>query len=228
MSAFDFPVETGLPYLQLLVETIQWVAWPIAAYLVALAFREPLSEILKKLRVISYGPGKAEFSVDQRTNPDALKSLISADRAGPLEGAEEYSIARLSNAQKEVRDHIAQDLNRFPDERREEILTIELALERLQKHFALAYANIFGSQIRALELLNQRQGRVSLSVAEDEFANLKREYEAFRDWSLPRYLQFLEDFNFVSVKDGSVEITPVGKDFIIWLDFHGLSKDRPL
>ena len=55
--------------------------------------------------------------------------------------------------------------------------------------FAIAYANIFGSQISTLKSLNV-QGSIDLKILEMGFQELKERDPIFSEWDFDRYINF--------------------------------------
>ncbi|OWY13838.1 hypothetical protein B6V73_04630 [Thioclava sp. JM3] len=134
----------------------------------------------------------------------------------------------MTPAQREIRDSVREELEDHPEHERLEILIAAVAKERLLRHFASAYSNIFGSQIRALELLNQRGGQISLEEARKEYAILQKELTDLASVPFEGYIRYLTDFRLVDVDAECIRLTPIGRDFVIWLNAIGANKDKPL
>ena len=227
MLDFPYQVSTGLPYIALFVEAVQWLAWPVAIVVVARVLKGPLSNAMNKLIELSYGNVKAVFA-SQASHAESLDQPLSKLQL-PMDPAPNVIIDNnLSEAQKQVREFVMQELEEFPENQKMNVLIVSVATERLQKHFALAYANIFGSQIRALELLNQRNKVILIGEASAMFTELQSQHEEFRDWTLERYLSYLRNFDLIEISDREIRLTPIGKDFVVWLGVVGLDKGKLL
>lgn len=183
--------------------------------------------MLGKVASFSMGGAKAEFHSDQFYNPVSLDKLLERETIS-ADGSSMLAIQSLTQAEREVKQHIETSLKEIPPAQKVDVLTTSLARERLQKHFALAYANIFGSQIEALDMLNQRTGGIALSEARALFSKLQEKFPEFKDWTLQRYLSYLQNYVLINVSEDSVAITPIGRDFNGWLAATRLAKNRPL
>ncbi|WP_074787284.1 hypothetical protein [Roseovarius tolerans] len=118
------------------------------------------------------------------------------------------------------------ELEAIPADKRQEKLIRGLTYRLLEKTFFAAYADIFGSQIRALEELNSRN--ISKSEADLMFKELQREFEPFKVWTLEKYLTFLFRFEFIEISEDVYSITQTGRNFLVFLSLHGLTKERSL
>lgn len=223
MLEFPYQVSSGIPYIALLVEALRWVSWPIAAMVVAHVLKDPIVAAANRLRGLAYGGVKADFA-SQTSRAETLDEPLAQTTKTPNALIER----NMSEALKQVSAFVEQELKAFPEEQKIEVLIVSVAAERLQKHFALAYANIFGSQIRALEMLNQKNYAILISEASQMFTELQAQHEEFRDWTLEKYLSFLRNFQLVEVDEKEIRLTPIGRDFVVWLNAAGLDKDRAL
>ena len=211
--------STWLPYLAILENLFSSIAWPLAAFAIFFTFRSQLRDLIPKIESISapgvsIGMAKGQGNTPlgeppirpsiERLNPNVLRSA-------PLAGIEHS----LQN-----------DLNAVPVDQREAQLLTSLAQTRLESAFNLAYANIFGSQIRALRLLNDRGGKISRETADFEFKALQKEHQVFSDWSLDQYLNFLRHYLFIDEVQGEFVLTDFGREFLAHLSRKGLSEER--
>ncbi|TKA97896.1 hypothetical protein FAZ78_03785 [Cereibacter changlensis] len=226
MLEFAYPASTGLPYIRMVVAALEWTAWPLAIVVVAYIFREPMGAIFSKINSISFPGGRADFA--QQVLPNTSLEANAAD--GEIGGIRPFSSIdrNLSPAQIEVRDRVRKEFSELDRGDLVEVLYATVAQERLSRHFAFAYANIYGSQIEALEVLNQRGGVMSVSDAELLFRKLQEEVSQFANVTLEKYLGYLVSFEMVEISSGIVKLTSFGKDFVVWLNALGLPKDRPL
>ena len=134
----------------------------------------------------------------------------------------------LTPAQRAIRDTVKKELEDYPEKDRSEILVAAVAKERLLRHFTAAYSNMFGSQIRSLEILNQRNGRITLDEASKEYSELQKEIPELSSWTLERYISYLRRFQLIDLDSENIFLTDIGRDFIIWLNAVGADKNKPL
>ncbi|KHQ51171.1 helix-turn-helix domain-containing protein [Mameliella alba] len=217
---FDPPYDasTWIPYLQLLVEAIKGVAWPSAFAFLVYNFRDELRPLLANIK--SLGPTGVTFS-------DARQISKTPD-----DGSDELATGSPTPLNNPVADRIRQNLTvqleAFNSDSREEELIKSLTFRLLEKNFFTAYLNIFGSQISALEKLNVQP--INKDRAKELFKDLQSEHEELRKFSLDQYLNYLFNWEFIERdEDGEqFRITQNGRDFLVFLQSHGLPKDRPL
>jgi hypothetical protein len=89
---------------------------------------------------------------------------------------------------------------------------------------------IFGSQIFLLKKLNEvtGQGQMVASV-EAHFDHIQKRFnEAFADWSLGKYLDFLLARNLIVLQDGRYHITNLGKEYLVWMARNGRGESNAL
>jgi hypothetical protein len=129
------------------------------------------------------------------------------------------------NVLSRFENSILDDLKKLNVTEKSPLLVTALAQAIAERIFAIAYANIFGSQIIALKELNTRGPHV-LEAAEKYFQELRARDPLFSDWNLGRYLRFLEVFEFIEQKDSTYSITAFGKEFLLFLTRYQLSEQR--
>ncbi len=198
-----------------LIEAVLTAAlWPTAIVIVAWFFSEEIRTLLPSL--VRVGPTGAEFDPGhQRRKADvSLETELRGSENTPLTDPMALQIERDNES----------ELQKFPDEQRQKVLLRALTTTQLEKFFALAYADIFGSQIRALDILNGRT--VSKAEAKKLFETLKREDPIFEDWDLDRYMNYLVSWRFIEDKGDHYEMTVTGRNFLRFVTSIGLSKER--
>ena len=201
-------------WLEFFATVLPAYAWAIAAIVVALIFRPIVGKVLPRLAKL--GPSGAEFHREgtQRSTDVAPPPIQSPHNEEPL--TDPVAI--------ELEEKINRDLGNIDDNEKEQRLIRALTYSQLNRHFALAYANIFGSQIRALERLNAQS--VTHLEAQQLFEELQKVDDSFKDWTLKNYLQFLFAWRFIKEEGGALHITPTGQNFLVFITTSHLSKDR--
>jgi len=189
-------------------------AWAIAAIVVAIIFRPIVGKVLPRLAKL--GPSGAEFhrEVSQRSTDVAPPAIQSPHNEEPL--TDPVAI--------ELEEKIKRDLENIDPKEKEQRLVRALTYSQLNRHFALAYANIFGSQIRALDRLNAQS--ITHFEAQQLFEELQKDNDLFKNWTLSNYLQFLYAWRFIKEEGGALHITPTGQNFLLFITTSHLSKDR--
>lgn len=207
-----------MSWLEFIADMAGHVAWPIAIVVLALAFRSKVDELLP--RITKIGSSGVELSLPKQSTEasgELQSEEISDTKLVPLRDDVALSIERRN---KEALDKFSSDANE-----REELLLRALTAQQMEKNFLLVYQGIFGSQIRALRLLNERN--IPRAEAENLLKVLKAEEPALGDWTLDQYLNFLLRWRLISVDAEQIVITETGRNFLIFLVQQGLSEDRP-
>ena len=203
---------SGLEFLSVIIPSL---SWPIATMFIAWCFASEIPKILPRLHKV--GPSGLELfpnAADQKRADGGSNTDLSTVELDPL----------TDPVAQELETRLLVEVANLPPEHREKTLVRALTNSQMARSFALAYSNIFGSQISALEKLN------ASSVSRDEAARMFEELKArdpiFVDLTLEQYLQFLFDWKFISQQNGQLFITQTGRNFLQFMVSSGLSKDR--
>ena len=213
---FDPPYspETWLPYLELLLELFKGVAWPAALVFVACIYRGELSHLLPRLRKV--GPTGAEF--DAANQPQAPENSFSSTGLN----IEDFELT--DPIAKQIEESHIKTLAELPEDRKLKVLIRALTKTQMEKNFMSAYANIFGSQIRALDILNSRP--VALTEAHELFREIAERDAVLNEIGFERYMGFLIHWQFVEIRSEMYEITETGRSFLSFVTQVGLPKER--
>jgi len=206
--------------VEVFADVLKAVAWPFVVFFVALIFSKDVKALLPRINKL--GPSGVE-----------LESLNKQKSLPKVSSEENFAKRELD----EIRDPVAK---RFEEENfralnsleiddqfdLEKILVRSLTLQQLQKHLAIIYANIFGSQIRALKELNIAP--ISRAKAATMYSEVKEEEPALKDWDLDEYLNYLFAWDLIEFDEehGEFRITETGKSFLHFLVLSGLSENR--
>ena len=196
---------------------VEHLAWPVAIIVLAFAFRSRLGELLP--RITKMGPAGVELTAaKQSTEASEELQAVEVSRA-ELEPLSDPTAIAIEERNKQALDELSQE-----PAQREKILLRALTAQQLEKNFFQVYRGIFGSQIRALKLLNERP--VPINEAEEMFNKLKAADPALSDWSLELYLNYLRSWQLISEDRDRLVISPTGRSFLHFLVQHGLSEER--
>jgi hypothetical protein len=222
--------EAWLAFLSAAIQLIAVVAWPIVALIGILALRAPLDQLVARMRSFAYGNHKAEFNASQQGlgSGGLLNGPLEEGQATDRSGSQVQRLNPLrSPLIAQLEEQFAAELAGQPVEQANQILLTALAKERLEKVFSLAYADIFGSQILALQELIDRGGFGTWEVAHNGWQSLQGQNSNFAEWDIHRYLEFLKQFRFIETDEKGVRITDYGRAFLSFLNEHGFSRNRP-
>lgn len=209
--------------LAAVVEIIKAVVWPVAAIIIAYVFKADVHGLIPRLR--RAGPTGVEFDpADAQktstveittTEPGKLKEFPGMMRTPAIARVERQLYAGLA-ARKDVK----------PEER-EALLVRLLAQSQLEAAFERIYNLIFGSQIAGLRELNTR-GRVTGNEAREFFKGVKSRFADFyKGYSFEAWLGFLVSNGLVVRDQDILQITDLGRDFLIYLTGRRLPENKP-
>lgn len=127
---FDPPYAptTWLPYLEIALELVSSVAWPIAVFFIFKLYADEIRSLFPRLKRVGVGGAELDFG-DQ--------SKVRGPEADPH---------LQSNVVQELSDPVAlrfearnwQELDKIPDENREKALVRALTVTQLERAFAMA------------------------------------------------------------------------------------------
>ncbi|WP_386625719.1 hypothetical protein [Sulfitobacter geojensis] len=212
-------IITWLPYWELLVDLLKGVAWPLALLIVAIWYSKEIRLMLARITKVS--AAELELDVKQRASAtpetlageDAIKSTDLGELTDPmLKELEKRNFTDLNalNIQSDT-DKIAQ-------------LVRALSVQQLFKSFAVAYSNIFGSQISFLRELNARP--IAMAQAANMLDETRKMNPALKDITLQDYLSYFRIWRLAEQQGDILHITETGKNFLKFLVDQGLSEDR--
>lgn len=111
------------------------------------------------------------------------------------------------------------------------VLIRHLAGTQLLLAFERIDSLIFGSQLRLLKILNSVSGvgKPEQFVIE-YFAKVKSDFgDAFKEWDLTRYLEFMFARLLITTDDNNnLHITNLGVEYLTWLTRNGINENKPL
>ncbi len=207
-----------IPLGEFIVAFFKATAWPGAVVLVAFWFSKEVKTLIPRISKVSLSGVEISQSVQRANDPKELdKGILKGGDADKLNDP----VAR------KIEEKYVADLDKLdPNDsgEREKALIRSLTQQHMQKHFAIAYANIFGSQIRALHELNSRN--ITIEEAEKMFVELKLEQPALETWTLEQYLNYLFVWRFIDKNGNAISITETGKNFLHFLVLNSLSESR--
>lgn len=174
------------------------------------------------LKLAGYGvnvevPGKQN---DTAANP-AVKSDKVEPNGTPLPLPElQTQIGR--NYVQMVKERLA----RYPEDKREDALIVELTNYMISGSFEFVYNRIFGSQIKALQLLRER-GAASEFDAADFFRPYSEAFpEVYRGYGLEGWTTFLAHQGLVEKRGGFFYLTDFGREFLKYIEDKRLTPNK--
>lgn len=200
-------------------------AWPGALILVVVVLREPLSDVLRALaslpgRLKSVGKGVAEFEPDQL--------LASGDHGSNLEALLDQQRESLHPDLKAHLVRLDEEATRLIDESTHGDQIRARALERdtlvraaTRIAFDAVYDSIFRSQLIAMRGLRGRGGKAPVEILRESYELGKAEQPDFyREYSQESWTEYLVTSNLVTISEGEVELSDLGKAFLAYVDLE--------
>lgn len=212
--AAEHDSQVLLEFLEIAIDLAKGIAWPVMVFLLSFLFRHEIRQLAR--RIIQVGPNVIHLGrAEQDTAP--LEHGFSSSFGSSLKPLHDENAKHLENMYREryeamqgpkKLDHILRDLT----------------LQTMDKHFAIAYSGIFGSQIRFMRDLNSRM--VSRVEAEQYFLSLQSSNPALANWNVDMYMTFLLNWNLIEFDNVNYRISHTGKSFLHFLTEYNLSEYR--
>lgn len=197
---------------------MEHLAWPGAVTVIVLSifamllFRSELKNFFSRLHEVGWMkllahpptvPQEAKEIIPKPSNVDAL-----------LKGFDNKMLVDFEDVIIEILKQ--NEINSSAD--RERYLIRHLASAWVTQFLEYVYNTIFGSQIQALQILNQNPTGLPVQLVKMWYdvgkAGLPEVYE---NWSFENWLNYLETSMLISVSGESVQITAFGNEFLRYL-----------
>jgi hypothetical protein len=197
---------------------MEFLAWPVVVLLLAggflVGFKRQIGRLLDRTHGVSVGKVDMQALPQQRIEKPSVADQILQAPASRLLGQQEQSI----------RDNLEQLGVTDPAER-ENLLVRDLAQTKLRESFERLYQELWGSQLAALQLINQHSAEITQDGTRSFFEDAKREQpEQYGDYSFEEWFEFLVDAELVSpTEDEKVAITVQGRELLTYITAQGYS-----
>ena len=202
--------------LNVIQTTVIGLAWPSVLLLLGIVYHRQISDALP--RITKAGPGGVEFAqviAKQHIAPASLDELVA------IPGVERSASA----AKLEVELH--QNLLKFDQDIRLNLLVRELAQTRLNFAYLDIYRIIFGSQIRFMKEIRANGRELPLERLFDYFRSLQSENEFHKGMQIEDYTAFLATRGLIFIDSESVFLTDYGNDFLAFVFDNALPENVP-
>jgi len=204
--------------------------WPIVVIIVFLYLKSPIKKFLENIRKLSYGDYNLEAVELQKEN--SKTGNLSNIQDQPSQGPRVFFTDSITHETREellnvIVNETQIDIN-VPDISNFETLKKYTMLLILSKYFDQIYNVIFGSQIALLKILNNSSNsKQKLKYLYDNAVSSNPDF--FSNYPYTNYLQFLIDYKLITYDHEAdlLNITPLGQDFLKYLDFFGFSINKP-
>lgn len=211
-------------WFSLIVALIKALAWPIAVGVIVWRLGPKFLDAIRGRSVNVEGFGvRASFttveqqitSVDSPVNRPALEPPTPGP--GPV----------VREAVTLLEQGIIKELGKYPPTAREPTLINALATTRVKGAHEFNYNRIFGSQIAALRLLDER-GSATIEEARTFFGAYAKQYpHIYAKYGFDGWLGFMLNAQLMKRTADTLTTTPFGHDFLVYLREVRLSETKP-
>lgn len=193
-------------------------AWPLVVFLLGVIgmffFKRPIQRLIDRAEKVGKGGIQARALPEQATEPkssgveDFLKKV--------------YDNQLLREAEEGIRTHL-ESLKPVNVEERERFLLRNFAATVILRAFDRIYYDIYGSQLAALQFLNDFRGaQVTLENLRPFFEEAcKKHPELYINDRFERWLGFISTAGLVRLDNNIFSITVRGKEFLKYLVDQG-------
>jgi hypothetical protein len=204
-----------MAWVQTFLDFVKHIAWPVVVLTLAFCFRRDLHYLATRVTIA--GPAAVEFDPQRQLTIPPLT---------PGELKELPGLAR-TKVMGELEAELHKQLQLFDADKRLDLTVHYLAQSRLEQLFEWIYAQIFGSQIATLRSLMAAPGTLADVIS--YFDNVKSSEGArYQNVSFDQWSAFLRNQQLIRVVGDRVEITDLGRDFLLFLSARGRPENKPL
>jgi len=219
---------------------LEWPHAVLIIFLVAIfCYRLEFKALIE--RILEIGPSglKLQPPASQPSQPDGVEPRAVVDGSIPVAG--ELPPAPTNKGiplpptivfpeqMRLNKEGILHEVAEMSDTEAKSYLITMLAFCRAMWSFEFCYANIFGGQIRLLQMLNQRIGRsIHMQEVNTIWATHQEQVKPVLDlWSAEQYLSYLSQNGLVEISADTVKLTIKGAEFVLWLTHFGRPLEKP-
>ena len=226
----DWPTVVSM--IRAVLEPIASAAWPIAVALIFFQVRLPLQQLIGRVKSLSGWGASVDVMPRQDTQTRQLEAVETGGAPVNSSGLVLYDPV-YDPFDNTLRDWIENSVH-GDDGVKLKFAIRQRSISEVARLHEFHYRYIFGSQIRALILLNQvEQAPVEhfrqiyeTQVLPDPANAVIHAGRTFEQWG-----EYLVNTGYVAVEETSepplVRITPLGRHFCAWLGITGASQAKP-
>lgn len=217
--------------LELILDFLSSLAWPIVAITILLILKEPLKKLIENIKKIGYGGAGIETNYGK--NQEDEKTLLERLGDGQDESYLDNALAKFSEFTLNRADEIIENETQISSvdglQNQYDRIYKYSKLLVLIKNFEKMYDSMYGSQIRLLQRLNHMttESKEDLKLY---YNNAKENYpNTYKNYSYDAYLNFMLAQGLIIQEDGTenISISFIGKDYLRYLLEANLSLEKP-
>lgn len=206
----------GSPIWAGLADLLSTVVWTGTIVFLAWYYRSEIRALI--LRVSEIGLTGAKFQTLTQEADNAAGQVSELNRPIPTEPLSDPVMDQYEKQNWNVFEGLK------PEEREKKLIRA-LTIEQMNRTFAIALSDIFGSQIWLLRKMNSRD--LPQQEAEMLFASWHAQNPQYIGWNVDQYLNYLLAFRLIEKLGNDYKITNTGRNFLDFLTNFRLREDRP-
>lgn len=211
-----------MEFVNAVVTLLTSVAWPAAVIVIAVIYKVDIQSLLPRLR--KAGPTGVELDPAEQQKKVSSTAVV---QPGSVELKQLPGVGRTP-AIEQVEREIHVSLSKIDEENRTDILVRSLAESQLAATFERIYNVIFGSQITVLKRLNEL-GQVSIADAKEFYEQVAADHpDVYSRFSFEAWLGFLISQGLVRTHDGFLQITELGREFLLYITVRRMPENKGL
>jgi len=189
--------------MQLIINLIDIIIWPIITITLAFLFKKPLTSLIGRIREV----GKEGIKVG--AEPIQPESTDIDSKSTNLIKAFDSALKREMESliYTDLKDEGFTDKNKTTD-----VLVQHLAAVQLQLKFELIHQIIWGSQVKLLNFLNSSPTPIDKNGLFPFYQSASVQYpDAYNNYPFENYLNYLEQSELVVVNNSQYQISEFGR-----------------
>lgn len=218
--AIDYPLV--FKGISTFLEPISQASWPIAILAIVLIFRKPLEKLIGRMKQVTAFGHTADFAIaDPNQQQSHVASSSTSAPALPQTGTLLPPDPLLERMDTEL---LALIDNKIEGDDRTKLAWAvrERTITELARRHEANYRVIFGSQITALQTLNQTGDHSVRDIEQVYERDIRPAFpDLHKNRDFAQWGGFLVDAGYVAFVEGSnqtrVQITPLGQGFLQWM-----------
>ena len=196
--------------LNLLIQFVQAVAWPITVLFIVIIFRKNISFLIDRIQSFK-GPAGIEIQAQRMKQ---VQENVSRKTMGNMEG----DIVFTPDPSMSYTQNIFSLQEDKGDETKSlENLSLELKTKDIQLEFERIFNVIFNVQIEFLDFLRNNK-KMNWKYIKEYFEPIRMKYSVFSNWDEKKFIEYMFVHGLLEIQKEEVVMTPKGIGFLKYID----------
>ncbi len=198
--------------LTFITKLVEASVWPIAAIVICVLLRAPISSLLARLNKAKHKDTELNFDPEAQKSPTAISISSNIADAVPQD-----PLGLIKEAEERIYKSL-EALNINNESEKVKVLAKHHANLQIRSGYFEAYNLIFGSQILLLQALNVQREPVESQFLVTFYESAKNQYPDFySSYTFESYINFMKTVGFINTEHGKYFITVLGRGFLTYL-----------